>query len=299
MALGLVGEDVEAHLVGAVQPFGIQVVHGAGFLERGDGDEAPAPVVGGERGVEFGRPRRSRQRGQMQRDLDDHALAEAPDAGYEERAHGEAAADLDFRHVLVRQAEAVDPKRGRDVPSGVRILEPLDQLPAAAAVAGDGVDGDRRVGRKQPGRDQGMDEHHRGQGITARVADPFRRGDAPGLLGVPFRQAVDPLGIAPVRRAGVDDAQVRVFDHGDGLARRRVGQAEDREIGGVQHLGAGARVLARRLGQAQELDVGAALQPRPDLQARGTDLAVDEDFCRHGVIRFWPSDPSARTIAVK
>ena len=254
--------------------------HGQGRLEGCHLDEAPTLVVAGQGGVEFGGPGPAGQGAQVQRDLDDHALAEAPDAGHQQRTRGEPAAPLDLRHVLVGEAERVGPERRCDGVRAVRILEPLDHLAAAAAIARDRVDRNRRLGRHQTGGDQGVEQRHRGQRVAARVGDPLGAGDARRLLGVEFRQAIDPVRIDPVRGAGVDQARSRVLDHGHGLARRVIGQAEHREIGGVEHLGAGVRVLARALRQAQKLDIGAALEPPADLQAGGAGLAVDEDL-RH------------------
>jgi hypothetical protein len=106
------------------------------------------------------------------------------------------------------------------------------------------------------------------------------RGDALRLAGVEFRQPVDPVWIGPVRGAGIDQARSRVLDHGRGLARRVVGQAEHREIGGVEHLGARRGVFACVFRQAQELDIGAPFQAFADLQSGGADLAIDENLRR-------------------
>jgi hypothetical protein len=102
----------------------------------------------------------------------------------------------------------------------------------------------------------------------------------------------------PVRRGRVDHPQRRVLDQGGGLARRLVGQAENRQIGPIEHLGPAVGVLPLRLRQAQELDVGPSGQPGADLQAGGAHIAVDENPCRHGSVHLKTSDRSARRAEV-
>ena len=56
-------------------------------------------------------------------------------------------------------------------------------------------------------------------------------------------------------------ARAGVVDHRHGLARGVVRQAEDRDVGGVEHFGAARRVLALGVAQVQQLDVAAAAEP--------------------------------------
>ena len=65
------------------------------------------------------------------------------------------------------------------------------------------------------------------------------------------------------------------------VPRRRIGQAEDRDIGPVQRVPARLRVLPLGVGELDELQIRPSLKPRPDLQPGGSRLAIDEDFCRH------------------
>src|SRR3546814_955622 len=66
--------------------------------------------------------------------------------------------------------------------------------------------------------------------IAAGVAHPLGRLHLFALRPLELRKAVGPAGVGAVGGAGVDDPGPRIVDHGDRLARRLVGQAED-EIG--------------------------------------------------------------------
>ena len=70
-------------------------------------------------------------------------------------------------------------------------------------------------------------------------------------------------------------------DQRDRLARGRVGQAQERDVGRVQQARALGRVLARSGGDAQHLDVAAPREILVDAQAGGAFLAVDKDSGRH------------------
>ena len=74
---------------------------------------------------------------------------------------------------------------------------------------------------------------------------------------------------------------VSFVDQRHALPRRIVGQAEDRDVGGVEELGARGRVLAALGRNRDDLDVVAAASRAPDLQAGGAVFAVDEDFRFH------------------
>ena len=68
----------------------------------------------------------------------------------------------------------------------------------------------------------------------------------------------------------------------DRLARRRIGQAQERDVGRVEQARALGRVLAQLGRGAQDLDVAAAREILVDAQAGRAFLAVDEDAGRHG-----------------
>ena len=135
-----------------------------------------------------------------------------------------------------------------------------------------------------------MQQGYAPAGITAGVADPFGVPDAVSLAGVQFGHAENPVRVRPVGDGGIDDPGLRVVDQRHRLARSVFGQAENGQIGTVQHLSPGRRVLAGFLGQAESFQVIPPLQPLLDLQAGGAFLAVDEYFCRH-VTYSWAAPP--------
>ena len=88
------------------------------------------------------------------------------------------------------------------------------------------------------------------------------------------RPKAQPAGGA-VRGAGVDQAGRRVGDERGRFARRRVGQAQEGDIGGVEQARAFGRVLALVGVDAQHLDV-ALREILVDAQAGRAFLAVDK-----------------------
>ena len=72
-----------------------------------------------------------------------------------------------------------------------------------------------------------------------------------------------------------------VVDQRHAFLRRIVGQAQDRDIGRVEEVGARGRILAPLGRDRDDLEVVAAGKPRPDLQAGRAVFAVDEDFRFH------------------
>ena len=70
---------------------------------------------------------------------------------------------------------------------------------------------------------------------------------------------------------------VGLRDQRRGLARRRIGQAEEGDVGGVEQARALGRVLAQLGRGAQHLDVAALGEVLVDAKAGGAFLAVDED----------------------
>ncbi len=96
------------------------------------------------------------------------------------------------------------------------------------------------------------------------------------MAGAVFRKAVGPAFLGPMRGGGVDHLDRRVVDQRHGFQGRRVGQAEDRHIGGVQRLAAAGGILALGLAEPQQFQIPPAGQPFGDLQAGGAGLPVDE-----------------------
>ena len=95
-------------------------------------------------------------------------------------------------------------------------------------------------------------------------------------------ESVRPRGIRAMGRRGVDDYRVRVAGEHDSFDGGRIGQAQERDIGGVNRLGASRRVLAEVVRQCDEVDAVTILQTLDDAQTGRSRAAVDE-YVRHVV----------------
>jgi hypothetical protein len=88
--------------------------------------------------------------------------------------------------------------------------------------------------RNQAGIDERPDEQDEAGRVAARVRDPLGRAQPGPLVGGELGQPIDPVAGGAVRGARVDQAGLRVRDQRRRLARRRVGQAEEGDVGGVE-----------------------------------------------------------------
>ncbi len=114
-------------------------------------------------------------------------------------------------------------------------------------------------------------------GLAIRLAARIRSRWSARELG----QAERPAARGPVCRAGVDEAGARIGDEGDRLACRRVGQAQEGDVGGVQQARTLARILAQLGRGAQHLDIAALGEVLVDAKAGRAFLAVDENAGAH------------------
>ena len=198
------------------------------------------------------------------------------DRGHEQRRPREPGMRHDFRQVFVRQIEPVQLERRTAVP-----LVRRDHGRAAAAVAADGVDAERRIGGDQPCIDQRSQQRDRAGGVAARVRHPVCRRDAGRLIARQFRKT-----ICPARRGAVGGAGVEDFGHGtrkgDGAAGRIVGQAQDYQVGGLHGGLPCIGGFTFSVGERDQGDRGHARESVGDLEAGGAGLAVDEDAAGHG-----------------
>ena len=101
---------------------------------------------------------------------------------------------------------------------------------------------------------------------------------------MPSTPEVYPACRRPVRGRGVDDpgGDVLRITGGDDFLGRRVGQAEDADVGRRKGGDAGRQILAQGGVDADQFDIGPLFQTFADLQARCADIAVDENLVRHG-----------------
>ena len=117
--------------------------------------------------------------------------------------------------------------------------------------------------------------------MAAGIGDALAGADQFALSRREFRQAVDPARQRPVGGARVDDAGHRIGDQRDGLAGRRIRQAQERHVGRIEQPRTLRRILALVRVDAQQLDVRAATEELVDLQAGRTFLAIHENFVCH------------------
>jgi hypothetical protein len=75
----------------------------------------------------------------------------------------------------------------------------------------------------------------------------------------------------------VDDSDGWVNNGVHRLARGAIGQAEDRDVAGVDGFGATPGILALRRGKRDEFQIGPAAKPFVNLQPGGALVAVDEN----------------------
>ena len=84
-------------------------------------------------------------------------------------------------------------------------------------------------------------------------------------------------------RAGVDKTGIGAAHQGDGLAGRRIGQAQEDDIGLLKQARALGRVLALVSIDAQYLQIATQGEVLIDLQTGRPFLTVDENLVSHAV----------------
>src|SRR5260221_989535 len=282
MAFDGVLEDEELHHIGPGKRLRGEHRRNAG-CERHDIYKALPLIARGERRMQFAPRRPLRQRREMQRDLHELALSPGADSRREERLVRQSTIAVHLGLMLVRELEGVGAIRTGEPMLATAPLHHVDELASAAAIALYTLNGDPEVGRQQPGVDQWPDQADCRSRVASRNSDEARGANRRRLVGGELRKAIDPARAHAMRRAAVEHAGARVGDHGDRLARRLVGQAEDRDIDLVQKAPALVIVLAALRVDADELDIVATAQTGADLQASRAVLTVDEDR--------WPAHP--------
>ncbi len=233
----------------------------------------------GNRGVQIGALRRLGKRSELQRNCRHHALAEVSDGGREQRHVAEARVSLQFRQVLVLEAEAIE-LEGVGRIAGSLIV--LDHRAATARIARDAINGQRDVGRQQAGFDGGAKRRDGALRPAAGVGDAHGRGDGGGLIFVHLGKAIGPAVSGAEGGRGVDDPGRIIVDQRHAFARRIVRQAEDGDVGGVEQPLAFGHILALVRIDRDQFEIAPVGQPLADLQSCGAGFAIDEDLCDHG-----------------
>ena len=184
--MGGMGIDAELHGVRVVQRLRLQL---ANRLRRKHPDGLGVLVVLRQH-IRQILPRRAARQGiQMQRDRHQHALAEMPDRGHEDRPPGQHSVALQLRDMLVLQPQRIQLER-----RAAACLMRLDHAAATTGIAADGIDADGVVRRQHPGRDQRAQQRDGAGGVAAGIGHPGRRRNPPGLPGhpVPARHKPSP-----------------------------------------------------------------------------------------------------------
>ena len=185
-------------------------------------------------------------------------------------------------HVLVGQRQAVEEMRRGDRIRMIRVFHLGNHLLAAAGIAGHGIDGDGIADREDAGGAQRPDEADRTRRIAAGIGNEACRLDLVALVAIHLRKTIGPVRMDAEGGGGVDDADIVVARHHlHRFLRRVVGQAENGDIGAVQHVLAHGGIAPLGFRNGQQLDIAAVGHARADLQARGSVFAIDEDLRCH------------------
>ena len=165
------GRDTKLHVVGAIEALRIELALGIDARARARCRHSAGPARP-RRSAALGRPGK---RVEVQRDADRHALAEIAHRRDEDRRAWSAPNRPGSPAGACARARG---HRARSpAPAG---LIGLDHGLAAAAVAADRVDGERVVGRHEPGCDQRMQQRDRAGGVAARIGHGrWRAGSRP------------------------------------------------------------------------------------------------------------------------
>ncbi len=139
----------------------------------------------------------------------------------------------------------------------------------------------REEGRQDAGIGQRPRQGDEARGVATGIADALGRGNGFALALGHFRKAVGPAFGHAVRRRGVNDADVGVFDQTDGLARRVVGQAQDDGVGRIDGGAASIGILALVTVETDQLNIRSGGETITNLQTRGARFAVNENLLRH------------------
>ena len=111
-----------------------------------------------------------------------------------------------------------------------RIFIFRDHLFASAAVPRYGMTHERIIPAGNPAGDQRIHEGNKPACMTARYRDPGGSFDLPSVVCGKFGKTVCPAGLRPVRRGGVKNFDMIVFDHADRFDRRGIGQAQKHRV---------------------------------------------------------------------
>ncbi len=143
-----------------------------------------------------------------------------------------------------------------------------------------------------PGIDQRADQANGTGGIATGIGDLARRGNAIGLAGQHLGEAVGPVGVDAMGRAGIQEFRRRIAQSvrkGGRLAGRVIRQAKDHEIDFCHHVAPRGRITTMLGWDALQSQVRQCAQAVTDAEARSACFAINEylrHFARHGPAPF-------------
>ena len=234
----------------------------------------------------------ARQR-QIQRHQHLHAAVVIAHHGHEHGGVGKAADLLHFRQMLMGKAQTV--ALGCIQLAVRRAISALvlgDHLFAAAGVAGDAGTAEGILCRCKAQLHQRAGNADKAAGIAAGHCHAVRLLDL-FLLARQLREAVVPCGIGAEGGGGVQHLHVRA-QQGHDLFGSGIRQAEEGEVGRVDHLRALVYILAALCGNGKQLDLRALCQPVGNAQAGGAGRAINKNFHAHA---FFSSHASSCAFA--
>ncbi len=207
-------------------------------------------------------------------------LVEVADDGHEDGVHFESTVRAHFRHVLVRQRQAVRHRSGEF--RIVALTVPLDHLATATRISGDRRGSHKRRSGHQPRVDERPHQKDEAGRVTAGIRDALRLAKARPLVRRQLGQTENPARSSPMGGARIDDAGLRIGHQRHRFARGRVGKAQEGHIRGIQQTCSLGRILALLLRDAEHLDVVTLREVLVDAQAGCALLAVDKNAVLHG-----------------
>jgi hypothetical protein len=187
--------------------------------------------------------------------------------------------------MLVLERQAIEEIIGADRVIATLVFHLGDHLLATAGVTGNRIDADRITVRQQACGAQRAQKRDCAGRVAARIGDETGGTNLLALFLIHFGKAIGPVLMDAIGGRGIDDADIVIAGHHrDRFPGSIVRQAEDRNVGIVEHILAHRRIAALGLGYGQQLDIAATGKARADLQTRGAVFAIDEDLRCHVLV---------------
>ena len=131
----------------------------------------------------------------MQRHTHQHALLEITDRGNKNRPLIKIGIGLQFRHMLVREAQTVKLEMRR----GTRFIS-LDHGFASTRITRYRIHRDRIIDKNKTRVDQGSDQRNAARRIASGISYKMRAFNHIALRRMQFSKTIDPTGCNPMRR---------------------------------------------------------------------------------------------------